>query len=107
VLPFPTTPSASVAGPTLQSSTMKWRKGPERLKPGAPNILIVLIDDVGFGTPDTFGGECHTPTLTKLKNEGICYNTFHTTSICSSTRAALLTGRNFTTSTTSPRRFMK
>ncbi len=58
------------------------------------NVLIVLIDDVGFAQTDTFGGEMHTPTLTKLKNEGICYNRFHTTSICSPTRAALLTGRN-------------
>jgi arylsulfatase len=94
VLPFPPTPSASIAGSSLQESKMTWRTEPERLKPGAPNVLIVLIDDVGFGTPDTFGGECHTPTLTKLKTEGICYNTFHTTSICSPTRASLLTGRN-------------
>jgi len=94
VLPFPPTPSASVAGATIQESTMTWRKEPERLKPGAPNILIVLIDDVGFGVPDTFGGEVHTPTLTKLRDSGICYNAFHTTSICSPTRAALLTGRN-------------
>ena len=65
ILPFPPVPSASVAGPTLQESTMKWRKEPERLKPGAPNVLIVLIDDVGFGVPDTFGGEVHTPTLTR------------------------------------------
>ena len=94
ILPFPPTPSASIAGPTLQQSTMKWRKEPERLKPGAPNVLIVLIDDVGFGLPDTFGGEVHTPTLTRLRDSGICYNAFHTTSICSPTRAALLTGRN-------------
>jgi arylsulfatase len=94
VLPFPPTPSASVAGPTLQESKMKWRKEPERLKPDAPNVLIVLIDDVGFGVPDTFGGEIHTPTLTKMRDSGICYNRFHTTSICSPTRAALLTGRN-------------
>ena len=92
VLPFPPTPSASVAGPTLQESTMTWRKEPERLKPGAPNVLIVLIDDVGFGLPDTFGGEVHTPTLTRLRDQGISYNAFHTTSICSPTRAALLTG---------------
>ena len=94
VLPFPPVPSASVAGPTIQQSTMKWRKEPERLKPGAPNVLIVLIDDVGFGVPDTFGGEVHTPTLTRLRDSGICFNAFHTTSICSPTRAALLTGRN-------------
>ena len=94
ILPFPPTPTASVAGPTIAQSTMKWRKEPERLKPGAPNVLIVLIDDVGFGVPSTFGGEVNTPTLSRLRNEGICYNRFHTTSICSPTRAALLTGRN-------------
>jgi arylsulfatase A-like enzyme len=94
ILPFPPTPSASVAGPTLQESSMKWRKEPERLKPGAPNVLVVLIDDVGFGVPDTFGGEVHTPALTRLRDLGICFNAFHTTSICSPTRAALLTGRN-------------
>ena len=94
VLPFPRTPSTSVAGPTLHESTMKWRKEPERLKPDAPNVLIVLIDDVGFGIPDTFGGDVHTPTLTKIRDSGICFNAFHTTSICSPTRASLLTGRN-------------
>ena len=94
VLPFPPTPSASVAGPTLQESKHVRRVEPNRLPPDAPNILIVLLDDVGFGLPDTFGGEIATPTLTRLANEGISYNTFHTTSICSPTRAALLTGRN-------------
>ncbi|AOY82001.2 arylsulfatase [Moorena producens JHB] len=59
-----------------------------------PNILIIMLDDVGFGQADTFGGEIHTPTLSRLWDEGIAYNTFHTTSICSPTRAALLTGRN-------------
>ncbi len=94
VLPFPVTPSASVAGETIQNSKMTWRKEPERLEAGAPNVLIVLIDDVGFGIPDAFGGEVHTPTLTRLRDSGISYNAFHTTSICSPTRAALLTGRN-------------
>ena len=94
VLPFPPTPSASVAGPTLQESTHKRRVEPSRLKEGAPNVLIVLLDDVGFGLPDTFGGEIRTPTLTRLRDRGISYNAFHTTSICSPTRAALLTGRN-------------
>ena len=60
----------------------------------APNVLIVLIDDAGFGVPDTFGGFAHTPTLSRLRDEGISYNRFHTTSICSPTRASLLTGRN-------------
>jgi arylsulfatase A-like enzyme len=94
VLPFPPTPSASVAGPTLQESRHQRRVEPNRLPEGAPNILIILLDDVGFGLPDTFGGEIHTPTLTRLAQEGVSYSAFHTTSICSPTRAALLTGRN-------------
>ncbi len=94
VLPFPPTPSASKAGPTLQGSTHKRRVEPKRLPKDAPNVLIVLIDDAGFGVPDTFGGFAHTPTLSKLRDEGISYNRFHTTSICTPTRAALLTGRN-------------
>ncbi len=94
VLPFPPVPSASVAGPTLQESKHVRRDEPRHLPAGAPNILIVLLDDVGYGLPSTFGGEVQTPTLTRLANEGISYNTFTTTSICSPTRAALLTGRN-------------
>jgi hypothetical protein len=95
VLPFPPVPSPSIAGPTLQESTYKPFPPPENhLRPGAPNVLIILMDDVGFGTPDTFGGPVHTPTLTRIYSEGIVYNRFHTTSICSPTRAALLTGRN-------------
>ena len=73
---------------------MKRRVEPDHLPKDAPNVLIVLIDDVGFGTADTFGGPIHTPTLSRIANEGISYNRFHTTSICSPTRAALLTGRN-------------
>jgi arylsulfatase len=94
VLPFPPTPSASVANRTLQESVHQRRTEPDRLPADSPNILVVLIDDAGFGTPDTFGGFAHTPILSQLANEGICYNRFHTTSICSPTRAALLTGRN-------------
>ena len=94
VLPFPPTPTASVAGPSLQESTMVRRKVPSRLPAGAPNIVIILLDDVGFGLADTFGGPVRTPTLSRLARTGISYNTFHTTSICSPTRAALLTGRN-------------
>ena len=97
VLPFPPTPlSESVATPRLQDATMKWPEQPQRLPKDAPNILIVLLDDIGFGVAETFGGEVHTPTLTKLANQGLRYNAFHTTSICSPTRAALLTGRNHT-----------
>ena len=94
VLPFPMTPSASKAAPRLQDSIHKRRVEPEWLPRDAPNILIVLIDDAGFGTPDTFGGFAHTPMLTKLREAGIAYNRFHTTAISSPTRASLLTGRN-------------
>ena len=94
VLPFPPTPSASLAGPTLQESKHQRRVEPDRLPADAPNILIVLLDDVGFGLADTYGGPIHTPTLSRIAGEGISYNAFHTTAICSPTRASLLTGRN-------------
>ncbi|WP_373507747.1 arylsulfatase [Thiocapsa sp.] len=94
VLPFPPTPSASIAGPTLQESTHRRRVEASHLPADAPNILIILLDDVGFGLADTYGGPIHTPTLSRIAGEGISYNTFHTTAICSPTRAALLTGRN-------------
>ncbi len=96
VLPFPATPMDSVSKPRLQDSTMKWPQQPQRLPADAPNILIVLLDDTGFGVSETFGGEVHTPTFSTLAKEGLRYNAFHTTSICSPTRASLLTGRNHT-----------
>lgn len=61
---------------------------------GAPNVLIVLIDDMGFGQSSAFGGPIHMPTLERLAKGGLKYNKFHTTALCSPTRAALLTGRN-------------
>jgi len=94
VLPFPPTPSASVAGPTLQESKHQRRVEKSHLPKDAPNVLIVILDDVGFGLPDTYGGPIRTPTLSRIAGQGISYNGFHTTSICSPTRAALLTGRN-------------
>ncbi len=61
---------------------------------GAPNVLIVLLDDVGFGAASTFGGPCRTPTADRLAAGGLRYNRFHTTALCAPTRQALLTGRN-------------
>ncbi|WP_373190969.1 arylsulfatase [Mycobacterium marinum] len=61
---------------------------------GAPNVVVVLLDDVGFGAPSTFGGPVPTPTLDRIAQAGLRYNQFHTTALCSPTRAALLTGRN-------------
>ncbi|MEE4113703.1 MAG: arylsulfatase, partial [Desulfobacteraceae bacterium] len=66
----------------------------------APNVVIVLIDDIGFGGPSTFGGPIQTPTLDRLAAEGLRYNNFHTTALCSPTRNALKTGRNHHTANT-------
>jgi arylsulfatase len=80
-------------GETLKDSTPSYPQ-PLKAPQGAPNVLIILLDDVGFGHTSTFGGPVPTPTLDRLANEGLKYNTFHTTALCSPTRAALLTGRN-------------
>ncbi len=96
VLPFPEQPMAGTTARRLQDSTMQWPDPVERLPENAPNILIVMLDDVGFGIPSTFGGAVSTPTLDALAAEGISFTKFHTSSICSPTRAALLTGRNHT-----------
>lgn len=68
----------------------------EQLRPpkGAPNVLLILIDDAGFGSASAFGGPCQTPNAEKLAANGLKYNRFHTTALCSPTRQALLTGRN-------------
>ena len=67
---------------------------PVRPPAGAPNVLVVLLDDVGFAASTAFGGPCHTPTADRLAAGGVKYNRFHTTALCAPTRAALLTGRN-------------
>src|SRR3954451_23799347 len=67
---------------------------PLRPPSGAPNVLIVLLDDVGFGASSAFGGPCRTPTAERLAQNGLKYNRFHTTALCAPTRAALLSGRN-------------
>jgi arylsulfatase len=68
----------------------------EPLRPpeGAPNVLVILIDDAGFGSSSAFGGPCQTPNFERLADKGLTYNRFHTTALCSPTRQALLTGRN-------------
>jgi arylsulfatase A-like enzyme len=67
---------------------------PLRPPAGAPNVLVILLDDVGFGASSAFGGPCQTPTAERLAAEGLKYNRFHTTALCSPTRAAMLSGRN-------------
>jgi len=86
---------AGVANRTLGGSQPDWRQLSHAPAPeGAPNVLLVLFDDAGFGNPSTFGGPIDTPNFTRLAEEGLRYNRFHVTAVCSPTRAALLTGRN-------------
>ena len=67
---------------------------PLRPPKDAPNVVIVLIDDMGFGAPSVTGGPCHMPAMQKVADDGLLYNRFHTTALCSPTRQALMTGRN-------------
>ncbi len=94
-LPIPDRP---YAGPVYEDAKDPEAKFPpiEPLRPpaGAPNVLIVLLDDIGFGASSAFGGPCATPTAERLGANGLKYNRFHTTALCSPTRQALLTGRN-------------
>jgi hypothetical protein len=93
VLPRPAQPFQGVIRRTLEGSEAAFTE-PVKPPPDAPNILLVLIDDAGFGNPSTFGGPVATPTFDKLAAEGLRYNRFHVTALCSPTRAALLSGRN-------------
>lgn len=93
-LPIADKSFSGVAGRTIDESVGDWTvimgaKAPEN----APNVLIVLIDDAGFGGPDTFGGDIRTPNLTRVQQRGLTYNSFHVTAVCSPTRAPP-TGRN-------------
>ena len=95
VLPIP---DREPVGPTTYDARDPDTSFPpiEPLRPpaGAPNVLIVMLDDIGFGASSAFGGPCATPTAERLAAAGLKYNRFHTTALCSPTRQALLTGRN-------------
>jgi uncharacterized membrane protein len=94
-LPIPDRKFGGTAGHTLDHSVADWTIIPGPKAPdGAPNVLVIVIDDAGFGQPDTFGGPIATPNLTRVQQAGITYNRFHVTALCSPTRASLLTGRN-------------
>ena len=93
VLPKPEAPFAGQIGTTYRESRADFPK-PIAAPAGAPNVLIVILDDVGFGHAGTFGGAVSTPTMDRLAQNGLRHNQFHTTALCSPTRAALLTGRN-------------
>ncbi|MUG94240.1 sulfatase-like hydrolase/transferase [Scytonema sp. UIC 10036] len=93
VLPIPQPFFQGKIGTTYQESTADF-PAPIAAPEKAPNVLLVLLDDVGFAQASTFGGLVETPNLTRLAEKGLRYNQFHTTALCSPTRAALLTGRN-------------
>jgi arylsulfatase len=92
-LPLAEPPFTGKVGKTYQDSTAAWPPLPAP-PAGAPNVVIILLDDVGFGQTSTFGGPVPTPNLDKLAAQGLRYNRFHTTAICGPSRAALITGRN-------------
>ena len=93
-----TLPLAEPAVASITEMDARKAKAPPRFDvkapKGAPNVVIVLIDDTGFGQASAFGGPIQTPTLERLASHGLRYNRFHTTALCSPTRTALLTGRN-------------
>jgi arylsulfatase A-like enzyme len=95
VLPIPDIPHVGLTTYDAKDPDTKFPPiEPLRPPKGAPNVLIVLIDDAGFGSSSAFGGPCRTPAFEKLAAGGLRFNRFHTTALCSPTRQALLTGRN-------------
>ncbi len=99
VLPHPQQPFQGKIESSAKASTPDFPTAVAAPK-GAPNVLLILTDDVGFAAASTFGGPIPTPTFDKLAKAGLRYNTFHTTALCSPTRAALITGRNHHTDAT-------
>lgn len=99
VWPRPEQPFRGHIGRTVGDSVSDYPKAVTAPK-GAPNILVIMTDDVGFGASSTFGGPVPTPTYDRLANNGLRYTQFHTTALSSPTRAALLTGRNHHTAAT-------
>src|SRR5262249_55391744 len=100
VLPRPDFHFPGNVGRTYLDSDAPQFPQPVQAPKGAPNIVLILIDDAGFGQFSTFGGGVPSPTMDKLAAEGLRYNSFHTTALCSPTRAALITGRNHHSSAT-------
>src|ERR1044071_1654907 len=95
VLPIPDTPYAGTLPLDAKDPEASFPAiDPLRPPEGAPNVLIVLLDDAGFAASSAFGGPCSTPTAERLAGGGLRFNRFHTTALCSPPRQALLTGRN-------------
>jgi arylsulfatase A-like enzyme len=94
VLPRPDFRFPGNIGRTILDSDLPQFPQPVEAPKGAPNVVLIMLDDTGFGQYSTFGGGIPSPTIQKLADQGLRYNCFHTTALCSPTRAALLTGRN-------------
>ncbi len=92
-LPISAPPFAGVANRTLEGSKPQWARRVQAPQ-AAPNVILVLIDDAGFGNPSAFGGPINTPGFDQVAASGLRYNRFHVTALCSPSRAALLSGRN-------------
>src|SRR5690348_5015198 len=90
---FPQGSFQGVIGPTWRESTPWWPPEPEP-PAGAPNVLLIVLDDVGYGQLGCFGSPIATPTIDRLAAEGVRLANFHTTALCSPSRSCLLTGRN-------------
>ena len=94
-LPIPSAARTGLITYDAKDPDTKFPAIPQLRPPkGAPNVIVILIDDVGFGASSAFGGPCHTPNAERLAANGLKFNRFHTTALCSPTRQALLTGRN-------------
>jgi arylsulfatase len=93
ILPTPAPPFEGLIGRKASESKPDFPRAVTAPK-GAPNVLVIMTDDTGFGASSTFGGPIPTPNLDRIYQQGLCYNQFHTTALCSPTRSALLTGRN-------------
>lgn len=93
ILPPPESPFRGKIEIAMKDSTQDWPQ-PLKAPEGAPNVFMIIGDDLGFGTPSAFGGPVNTPVFDRIAQQGLRYVNFHTTAICAASRAAFLTGRN-------------
>ena len=93
ILPPPESPFQGKIEIEMKNSTQDWPQ-PLKAPEGAPNVLLILGDDLGFGMPSSFGGVVNTPVFDRIAKQGLRYTNFHTTAVCAASRAAFLTGRN-------------
>jgi arylsulfatase A-like enzyme len=95
ILPIPTPVEPVATSMGIHEQTGEFTPVSDICPPaGAPNVVLVLVDDMGFGASSAYGGPCEMPTADRLSDEGLRYSRFHVTALCSPTRQALLTGRN-------------